>query len=107
MIRLVLSNFSDEEKAASISRQLIEEGRAACVNIVPGVRSIYRWEGKMEDTGEVLAIFKVPAPAAESFMERLNELHPYDVPEILIMAPEAVWPAYAKWAAESCGIPEH
>ena len=106
MLSLVLSNFPNEEKAASIGRQLVEEGRAACVNLVPGIRSIYPWDGRLEDTREVLAIFKVPAPAAESFMARLNELHPYEVPEIIIMAPEAVLPAYAKWAAESCGIPE-
>lgn len=107
MLRLVLSTFPEEEAAASAGRQLVEEHRAACVNIVPGIRSIYHWEGKLEDSREVLAIFKVPAPAAESFMARLRELHPYEVPEIIIVAPDAVLPAYSRWVAESCGIPEH
>lgn len=98
---LVLVTFPDAEKARQIGTTMIESQLAACVNLVPGVESIYRWEGKIETSQEVLAIFKTTQEAWPAFEQRLKELHPYQVPEIVALAPEQVSAAYAEWVGES------
>jgi len=97
MIRIVLSTFPDEEAAAKAVRTLVSENLAACGTLLPGARSIYRWEGKIEDAREVVVIFKISAANEQRFAGRLLELHPYDVPEIVSWIPSHVHEAYAKW----------
>jgi periplasmic divalent cation tolerance protein len=101
MIRAVLCTFPDAESAAGAIRTLVSENLAACGSIISGVRSIYRWQGKIEDAPEVVAIIKIPSATAERFTARLAELHPYDVPEIVFFAPDRVNHAYEQWVLGS------
>ena len=103
---LVFSTFPDIEKARQIGTSLVESQLAACVNLIPAVESIYRWEGNVERSGEVLAIFKTTATLYASFETRLKQLHPYEVPEIVAVKPAHVSASYAKWVGESVSPPE-
>lgn len=72
------------------------------MNIIPAIESIYRWQGKVETAAEVLAIFKTSAAAFADFEQILTELHPYEVPEIIALAPEKIAEPYRRWVcAES------
>jgi periplasmic divalent cation tolerance protein len=73
------------EKAAEIAHALVGEKLAACVNIVPGVRSIYRWNGEVCDEGEVLCLVKTRSERVDALRARLVALHPYDVPELVVL----------------------
>jgi len=97
MILLVLSTFPDEESAAVAARTLVEENLAACGTIIPGVRSIYRWQGAIEDAREVLVIFKTPRESEPLLRARLAALHPYEVPEIVGLEPDSIHEPYARW----------
>jgi periplasmic divalent cation tolerance protein len=79
----------------------VEKQLAACVNLVPGLESIYRWQGKTESATEVLAIFKTTAAAYPVFEEALAAAHPYDVPEIIALEPAAVAGSYLDWCVQS------
>src|SRR3954471_11729850 len=94
---VVLCTFPERDTAERIGGMLVEERLAACVNVLPGVQSIYRWEGKVESAEEVLAIMKTTAEACSRLETRLKKLHPYDVPEIIAVPVERVAAAYAKW----------
>lgn len=102
-VLLVLCTFPDAEKARQIGTVLVEKQLAACVNLLPGVTSIYRWEGKLEEAGETLAIFKTMRAAWPLFEKELAELHPYDVPEIVAIEPSAITEAYARWVIREVG----
>ena len=97
MVLLVFCTFPDEETAARTVRTLVEEKLIACGNLLPGVRSIYAWEGRMEDTPEVLAVLKTAGPAYAKLEKRLLKLHPYDTPEIVALEAGAAAKAYAAW----------
>lgn len=99
-VLVVLCTFPDVEKARQTGTALVEAQLAACVNLLPGIESIYRWQGAVERAGEVLAIFKTTASAWPAFEQRLRELHPYDVPEIVALRPEQVAESYARWVME-------
>ena len=96
-VRLVLCTFPDIEQARQIGTVLVQRQLAACVNLLPGVESIYRWQGKVETAGEVLGIFKTTRAAIGAMEEALAALHPYDVPEIVVVEPTQVSAAYARW----------
>ncbi|MEN9974145.1 MAG: hypothetical protein RLZZ282_151 [Verrucomicrobiota bacterium] len=98
-IQIVLCTFPEVEVARQIGTVLVEKQLAACVNLIPGVESIYRWQGRTESTPEVLAIFKITAAAFLEFERVLTDLHPYDVPEIVAIEPAAVAENYARWIA--------
>jgi periplasmic divalent cation tolerance protein len=97
---VVLCTFPDRETAQRIAHTLVESGLAACVNLLPGAQSIYRWEGKVESADEVLGIMKTTQEAYPKLEARVKELHPYDVPEIVALPLEKAEPAYAKWVTE-------
>ncbi len=97
MILVALTTFPDEAAAANAARMLVSENLAACGTLLPGARSIYQWEGKIEDASEVVVIFKIPSANKEAFSKRLIELHPYDVPELIFLAPSHVHEAYENW----------
>jgi periplasmic divalent cation tolerance protein len=101
MVLLVLCTFSDADTAASVTRTLVEEKLVACGNIIPGVRSIYSWEGKMEDTSEVLVLFKTASSAYARLEKRLLKLHSYGMPEILAFEAGGAAKAYAAWVADA------
>ena len=99
MLLLVISTFPDAESAAAAVRALVEEKLAACGTILPGARSIYAWEGKIEDASEVLVLLKTRAPLYAKLEKRLAKLHPYEVPEIVAWEPGAAAKPYADWVA--------
>jgi periplasmic divalent cation tolerance protein len=96
-IRLVLCTFPDAAVARQIGTVLVEKQLAACVNLINGVESIYRWQDKVESSAEVLAVFKTSAEVFPDFERVLADLHPYDVPEIVALKPAAVAESYAAW----------
>jgi len=100
-IAVVLVTAPSREVAESLVRTVVEERLAACGNIVPGVVSIYRWQDEVQRDEEVLVVFKVPADVTGRLMERVVELHPYDVPEVVVLPVADVLPAYAAWVLAS------
>ena len=82
---VVLSAVGAPPDAERIARALVEERLAACVNVVPGVVSIYRWKGKVEQEAELLLVIKTLAPRVEALKARLLELHPYELPEVVVL----------------------
>ncbi len=94
---VVFSTFPSEDKAADIARTLVSEGLCACVNLVPPVRSIYRWQGQLCDERETLAIIKTTRERFDALRERLVALHPYEVPEVIAIPVEAGHPPYLDW----------
>ena len=103
-ILLVLTNVSESMIAMRIARELIELRVAACVNILPGVQSVYRWQGAIEETDEVTMLIKTTLEAYPKLEAALKAIHPYDVPEILALPISAGLPSYLDWvAAETSG----
>ncbi len=99
---LALSTFPDEETARNIVRELVEARLIACGNILPHVESIYRWQGKVEVSREALVLFKLSSSSYRLFEEKLRQLHPYDVPEILSVDITHGSPDYLRWIVENC-----
>jgi periplasmic divalent cation tolerance protein len=87
------------EKAADIARILVEERLVACANLLPAVRSIYRWEGKLNDDNEVLVLMKTTRGHLDRLKRRLLELHPYELPEMLALPVESGHRPYLDWIA--------
>ena len=96
-IRIILCTFPQVELARQIGTALVEKQLAACVNLIPAVTSVYRWQGRVETATEVLAVFKTSAAALPAFQQALTELHPYEVPEIVALEPAAVADPYQSW----------
>ncbi len=94
---VVFVTAPDEEVAATIARSIVEERLAGCVNIIKGVRSIYSWEGRIEDDPEVLMIVKTKEALFESLKKRISDLHPYSVPEIISFKIDAGSEEYLNW----------
>ncbi len=95
--RIVLSTAGSEEEAQKIARELVERRLAACVNIVPKVESIYRWQGKVESAREWLLLIKTTAGKFEKVRDAIRELHSYDLPECIAVAIEDGSPEYLRW----------
>jgi periplasmic divalent cation tolerance protein len=102
---VVLVTAPSADVAAAIARTLVEEGLCACGNVVPGIRSIYRWEGKVQDEGEALLVLKTERRLVAALKGRLPELHPYQVPELLVLPVEDGLPAHLEWVAASVRPP--
>ena len=98
---IALSTAPNLEVARSLVRTLVEERIVACGNIVPGVNSIYRWQGAVSEEPEVLIVFKTSAAAWPRLQERLPELHPYDTPELLLVSVADGLAPYLQWVTES------
>ncbi len=102
-ILLALSTFPDAETARRISNELVAGKFAACANILSSVESIYRWKGKIESANERLVLFKLSEDRQAAFQQKLQSLHPYDVPEIIFVPIASGLPEYLRWVADSCG----
>ncbi len=102
-LRVALCTAPDADTARRIARALVEERLVACVNLVAGVTSIYRWQGAVEEAGEVLLVMKTVATRVPAVTARVRELHPYDVPELIALPVDAALPAYASWVAAETG----
>ncbi len=91
------------EEARSLGRALVEERLAACCSIVPGIVSIYRWEGKVEEDSEALCIIKTRKALFGALRDRVVELHGYDVPEVIALDVADGSRAYLEWLEGACG----
>jgi periplasmic divalent cation tolerance protein len=91
------------EEAEAIAERLVEERLAACVNIVPGCRSVYRWEGKIEHDDEVLMVVKSARARFADLEKRVLELHPYDVPEVIAADLTGVSDGYLAFLRDTVG----
>ncbi|HUL60947.1 MAG TPA: divalent-cation tolerance protein CutA [Anaeromyxobacteraceae bacterium] len=96
---VVLVTAPTPERAAELARAVVEERLAACGNVVPGLRSIYRWEGKVQDDAEALLVLKTTRARFEALRERILALHPYQVPEVIALPVEAGSAPYLAWLA--------
>jgi periplasmic divalent cation tolerance protein len=96
----VYATFGSDEEARRIARQLVEERLAACANILAPCHSIYRWQGRIEEATEVPVLFKTRSDAAARLIERLGELHSYDVPAAVVWPIARTLPDYAQWVGE-------
>ncbi len=99
----VYSTFPDLAMAESIGGELVEAGLAACVNILPGMRSIYRWQGKIENDDEVVAIFKSQASRADELIAAIEVRHPYDTPAIVVLPITKGSASYLNWIVAETG----
>ena len=99
----VYAVFASDEEARTIARTVVEERLAACANILGPCHSAYRWQGAIEEAGEIAALFKTRADRAGALVTRLTELHSYDVPAVVVWPIEKAVPAYAEWVAEESG----
>jgi periplasmic divalent cation tolerance protein len=104
---LVLSTFGNADEARRISRALVEEHLVACANLLPAIESIYHWKGKVETSSETMVVFKTTTDRYWQLENRLRELHPYDVPEIIAVRVHAGLPAYLRWIDDSCLPPQN
>ena len=93
----VYCTFASAEEAARIGRQVVDERLAACINILGPCRSIYRWQGAVEEADEVPVILKTTGSAADRLISRLAELHGYDVPAISVWPIERLHAAFGDW----------
>jgi periplasmic divalent cation tolerance protein len=94
---VIFSTADSEELARNIASALVEEHEAACVNIIPGMTSIYRWEGKICDSREWLLLIKAPAERFEAVRSRIRAMHTYQLPEVIAVSIEAGDPEYLEW----------
>jgi periplasmic divalent cation tolerance protein len=97
---VVLVTVPSPEAGADIARALVEEGLAACGNVLPGVRSIYRWAGQIHDDAEALVLLKTERRLVQALKDRLPTLHPYQVPELLVLPVEDGLAPYLAWIGQ-------
>lgn len=98
--RIALTTCSTPESAAVLARALVERQLAACVNIIPGLRSIYQWEDKIQDEAEALLVIKTDAAHVAALEEAVQELHGYDTPELIVLGVEAGSQPYLDWITQ-------
>lgn len=98
-MRLVLTTVARRDEAERMARTLVEERLAACVNLLPGVHSIYHWNQAVESADEVLLLIKTTEAALDALGTRLHQLHNYEVPEFLVLSVESGSAAYLAWVA--------
>jgi periplasmic divalent cation tolerance protein len=99
--RIVLTTAGSQEEARKIAHALVDRRLAACVNIVPLVESVYRWQGKVESAEEWLLVIKTQASTFERVRDAVKELHSYDLPECVMLEVAAGSSEYLKWIAEN------
>jgi periplasmic divalent cation tolerance protein len=99
--QIALCTCSDQEQAERIARHLVEQGLAACVNILPAVQSIYRWQGAVESATEILLIIKTDSAHSHEAQMAIGQLHSYEVPEFLLLPVAGGSEAYLGWLRSS------
>lgn len=98
---IVLSTAGNPSQARRLALQLVRERAAACVNVVPRIESVYWWKGRVERGGESLLILKTTRGRLATLCRKLKSLHPYELPEILVLPPSHADPDYLQWLEES------
>jgi periplasmic divalent cation tolerance protein len=101
--RIVLSTAGSEEEARKIARYLVERQLAACVNIIPQIESLYRWQGRIESSQEWLLLIKTSADQFPAVRDAIRELHSYELPECIAFSIEDGSSEYLEWLGESLG----
>ena len=101
----MLSTFPANETAGHLARTLVDEQLCACVNLTAGVQSFFYWEGSITEQAEQLAILKTTRAKVDALLARLAELHPYDVPEALVLPIAQGLPAYLAWVTAEVSVP--
>ena len=96
-LRIVLITAPGIDTARDLASKLVEARLAACVSMVPGIESVYRWEGKIENASEVLLLAKIRAESFDALEKLVLESHPYEVPEILALPADKVFERYLNW----------
>lgn len=99
-VRVVLVTHPDADGARALARTLVDERLAACVNVVPGLTSIYRWQGKVHEDAEVQLLIKTREGRIGDLKHRVSALHPYEVPEILVLPTDGGNRRYLDWVAD-------
>lgn len=99
--RLVLTTAGSEEEARTIALALVDRQLAACVNIVPQIESVYRWQGKVESAREWLLLIKTTSEKFSVVRDAIRELHSYDLPECIAVTIDDGSPEYLQWLADS------
>ena len=102
-VHLAFSTCPDLESAQRLADALVAERLAACVNILPGVRSTYQWQGAIEHSEEVQLIIKTTGERLPALAARLSQLHPYELPELVALPVAAGLPAYLHWVVGETG----
>jgi periplasmic divalent cation tolerance protein len=101
-VAVVLTTLGADADAAALARTLVGEGLAACVNVLPAMTSIYRWHGQVEQDREQQMVIKTAAARLPALAARLQQLHPYELPEFVVLSASAS-EAYLAWVCESVG----
>ncbi len=101
MTRVCLITAPTQEKALEIARALLQARLVACVNLVPAITSLYWWEGQIQQDSEVLMIVKTEDSRLDLLQQQLPKLHPYSVPELVVLPVEGGLPAYLEWVRAS------
>lgn len=99
----VYATFGNDEEAQRIGRQMVEERHAACVNILGHCRSVYRWEGEIEEADEVAAVFKTTTGNAPLLLQRIAALHSYEVPAAVVWPIDQTGESYRQWVIANSG----
>mgnify|MGYP000106110874 CR=1 FL=1 len=102
-VSIVLVSMPDAQKACSMAKDLVENRLAACVNVLEGVRSFYRWRGEICQEPEVLLIIKTRKESLEALIQKVRSLHPYELPEILALDVVGGLSEYMGWVREETG----
>lgn len=103
--RIVLTTAANREEADRLGRTLVEERLAACATLIPGIESIYRWEGEVETAHEVLLLLKTHTDQVPALEARLHAIHSYQTPEFLVLRVEAGSQSYLDWMRGSLRLP--
>ena len=98
---IVLCTVPDTATGEALGRHLVENGLAACVNLVPGLTSIYRWQQRVEQAAETLLLIKTHSDRFTELCQTIQRLHPYELPEIVAVPLTAGLPAYLDWITQS------
>jgi len=98
---IVLTTLAADVDAAAFARTLVAERLAACVNVLPVMLSVYRWEGRVDEASEQQLVIKTAADRVAALAARLRELHPYEVPEFLVLRVSEGSDAYLRWIRDS------
>ena len=99
--QLVLCTCPNQDSAKQIADHLVDQGLAACVNILPGILSVYRWQGKREESQEHLLLIKTISDVHVRLEKASTELHPYELPEIIAVPIQGGNAGYLAWLSES------
>ena len=102
---LVLTNLPDRDAALKLARALVQRRLAACVNVLGGCASVYRWNGELEEAAEVPVLVKTRAARYAELETAIRELHPYELPEVIAVPIVRGLPEYLDWVAEETAIP--